>query len=361
MSELRDMRVAELRIRKIILTCDNPWGQAPWVIPKWNMASHKTFALRAHFRYTFRQKSCFTERMIAMTITQLRYFSIAAQMENLSAAANALYITQSSLSKNIASLEKELGVQLFDRKGKTLHLNEAGDYFRESCQKILAEFDDSVERLRQFDLKNDTRIRIGVEGEPGPLISWMSDFREMHPETVFDIDSSLAKSEHPDISEYDVMIYPEGRKYRKYKGFPLYREEYYLAVPDGDPLVGREPISNRHLNGRDMVFLREGNGGYEHPLEICRTLMIETGSIHIVDSETLKRKMIAEGIACGFVSAENAELYRNDRKIWLLPLVSRRFTRQINICFKRKKHLSALAEEFCSYAASCADITDLNE
>ena len=48
-----------------------------------------------------------------MTITQLRYFSIAAQMENLSAAANALYITQSSLSKNIASLEKELGGAAF--------------------------------------------------------------------------------------------------------------------------------------------------------------------------------------------------------------------------------------------------------
>ena len=296
-----------------------------------------------------------------MTIAQLRYFSIAAQMENLSAAANALYITQSSLSKNIASLEKELGVQLFDRKGKTLRLNEAGDYFRESCQKILAEYDESVERLRQYDMKNDTRIRIGVEGEPGPLLSWMADFREMHPEAVFDIDSSLAGNDRPDISEYDVMIYPDSRKYRKFKGYALYTEEYYLAVPDGDPLVGREAVSNKYLSGRDMVFLRDGSGNYEYPLEICRALMIETGSINIVDSEPLKRKMIAEGMCCGFVSAENAELYRNDRKIWLLPLVSRRFARQIHICFKRKKHLSELAEEFCRFVASCADIKDIAE
>ena len=56
-----------------------------------------------------------------MTITQLRYFMIAAQMENLSGAASALYISQSALSKNIASLEKELGMQLFDRRGKSLH------------------------------------------------------------------------------------------------------------------------------------------------------------------------------------------------------------------------------------------------
>ena len=43
-----------------------------------------------------------------MTITQLRYFIVAAQTENLLKAAAALYISQSSLSKNIASLEKEL-------------------------------------------------------------------------------------------------------------------------------------------------------------------------------------------------------------------------------------------------------------
>ena len=44
-----------------------------------------------------------------MTITQLRYFIVAAQTENLLKAAAALYISQSTLSKNIASLEKELG------------------------------------------------------------------------------------------------------------------------------------------------------------------------------------------------------------------------------------------------------------
>ena len=291
-----------------------------------------------------------------MNITQLRYFSIAAQMENLSGAAAALYITQSSLSKNIAALEKELGVQLFDRRGKSLHLNEAGDYFRESCQKILAEYDETMERMRQFDSSNDTKIRIGVEGEAGQLFSWMADFRSMHPETVYDIDSSLTKKDHPDINEYDVMIYPDSRKYRKFKGYPFFTEEYYLAVPEGDPLIGWEPVSNKNLNGRDMVFLREGDGEYEHPFSVCRTLMVETGRINVVDSEPLKRKMISEGIACGFVSAENADLYRNDRHIWLLTLVSRRFDRQMMICFKRSKHLSARGKEFCEYVANCAGI-----
>ena len=80
-----------------------------------------------------------------MTITQLRYFIVAAQTENLLKAAAALYISQSSLSKNIAALEKELGVDLFDRNGKSLRLNEAGGQFLASCQKMLGEFDNVLE------------------------------------------------------------------------------------------------------------------------------------------------------------------------------------------------------------------------
>lgn len=99
-----------------------------------------------------------------MTITQLRYFIVAAQTENLLKAAAALYISQSSLSKNIASLEKELGVDLFDRNGKSLRLNEAGGQFLASCQKMLGEFDNVLEGLKRSEQKNSARVRIGVEG-----------------------------------------------------------------------------------------------------------------------------------------------------------------------------------------------------
>ena len=99
-----------------------------------------------------------------MTITQLRYFIVAAQTENLLKAAAALYISQSSLSKNIASLEKELGVELFDRNGKSLRLNEAGGQFLASCQKMLGEFDSMVEGMKWSGRKRGARIRCLVSG-----------------------------------------------------------------------------------------------------------------------------------------------------------------------------------------------------
>lgn len=291
-----------------------------------------------------------------MTITQLRYFVVAAQTENLLKAAAALYVSQSSLSKNIASLEKELGVELFDRNGKSLRLNESGGQFLAGCQKMLGEFDSVLESLKRSGQKDSARIRIGVEGEIGPLLSWMADFRTIHRETTYEVDSSLGKQTHPDINEYDVMVYPEGRKYSKFKGYPYFMENFLLAVPAGDPLAREKNVSNRELGNRDYVFIRRGEGEIEYPYQICRTLMIELSSEHFVDRESLKRNMIAEGIAFGFVSAENAQFYQADRRLRLLPLISSSFSRQMTICFKRKKHLTPLAENFCAYVSGRASI-----
>ena len=291
-----------------------------------------------------------------MTITQLRYFIVAAQTENLLKAAAALYISQSSLSKNIAALEKELGVDLFDRNGKSLRLNEAGGQFLASCQKMLGEFDNVLEGLKRSEQKNTARVRTGVEGEIGPLLSWMADFQALHPETAYEIDSSLSRQTHPDINEYDVMVYPEGRRYSKFRGYPYFVEQFLLAVPAEDMLARQKTVSIRELGERDYVFIRRGEEGIEHPHKICRALMVELRSEHFVDRESLKRSMIAEGIALGFVSGENAPLYLADGRIRLLPLISSSFSRQMMICFKRKKHLTPLAEAFCAYVSGRASI-----
>lgn len=61
-----------------------------------------------------------------MDIQQIQYFLEVVQSGNFSAAAENLYTTQSSVSKNIKSLEKELDVQLFDRSKRQIQLTESG-------------------------------------------------------------------------------------------------------------------------------------------------------------------------------------------------------------------------------------------
>ena len=69
-----------------------------------------------------------------MNIQNLRYFAIVAKLENVSRAAELMHTSQSSISKNIFTLEEELGTKLFDRHGKKLVLNDAGKRFLQSCE-----------------------------------------------------------------------------------------------------------------------------------------------------------------------------------------------------------------------------------
>ena len=72
--------------------------------------------------------------------------------------------------------------------------------------------------------------------------------QSQHPlTTCYYYTTKWAEQEHPDINEYDVMIYPDARKYRKYSGYPYFTERYCLAVPEGNPLSGQAIVDSRIL------------------------------------------------------------------------------------------------------------------
>lgn len=88
-----------------------------------------------------------------MTLTQLHYFCVLAQTQHMGEAAERLFITQSSVSLAIKHLEEELGVPLFERKGRNVSLNHFGAQFYRDVQPILNQFDEAVKRL--MALKED--------------------------------------------------------------------------------------------------------------------------------------------------------------------------------------------------------------
>lgn len=64
-----------------------------------------------------------------MEWNQLQYFQAVAQLEHFTRASETLSVSQPTLSRAIARLEKEIGVPLFDREGRTVSLNRYGQIF----------------------------------------------------------------------------------------------------------------------------------------------------------------------------------------------------------------------------------------
>src|SRR5579875_959834 len=116
----------------------------------------------------------------AMDLLQLRYFQTVARHEHMTQAAQKLYISQSSLSKTIAHLERELGVTLFDRQGRQIRLNQYGKVFLRRVEQAFAALEDGRREL--VDLIEQERERVVLASMSVYLLpGLLQAFREHHP------------------------------------------------------------------------------------------------------------------------------------------------------------------------------------
>lgn len=116
-----------------------------------------------------------------MELYQLKYFLYAAKYENISKAAQALRVSQPSISRAVASLEKELQVELFERQGKRILLTRAGLTFREQISPILWKLEGLGDEMKKVQKGGDT-IRLNAMSVVPLLSGIIKKFREEEPD-----------------------------------------------------------------------------------------------------------------------------------------------------------------------------------
>jgi DNA-binding transcriptional LysR family regulator len=84
-----------------------------------------------------------------MKMIQLQYFKAVAETNKMTEAARAMCVTPSAISIAIANLEKELGVQLFDRTATSVTLNDAGRYYLETVNSVFATLHEAEDAIRR--------------------------------------------------------------------------------------------------------------------------------------------------------------------------------------------------------------------
>ena len=94
----------------------------------------------------------------------LRHFWMIARHRSVTRAAEKLRISQSTLSEQLAELEAALGQELFERRGKQLHLTEAGQIALEHAETIFNTGHELITRFRQSDQNRQRVLRIGAVG-----------------------------------------------------------------------------------------------------------------------------------------------------------------------------------------------------
>ncbi len=186
-----------------------------------------------------------------MNLYHLRYFVTLAHLEHYTKAAEILTITQPSLSHAISSLEKELGVKLFEKDGRNIVLTKCGQTFLTDIEQSLDKLDSSVKRLRLAGL-GEGRIDIGMLRILGDTVpKYVKRFMDIHSskniQFYFHTSTNLTADIIRDLKDrrYDIAFCSKTENEPSIDFVPVDRQELVLIVPNSHPLATHDTVDLR--------------------------------------------------------------------------------------------------------------------
>ena len=179
-----------------------------------------------------------------MELLQLQYFKTIAECQHITKAANKLMISQPSLSNTLSRIEAELGVQLFDRQGRNIVLNQYGKIVLEHAHNILRELDNIRTEIDAMQQRQEKVITI-ASTDSMYLREWLPAFIRANPDlTIRHTVSTIEKIETDILNGViDFGISSSVSENPSFEHYTLWEDEYVILTPHPNSLSG-EPVRN---------------------------------------------------------------------------------------------------------------------
>ena len=184
-------------------------------------------------------------------LRHLRYFVAVAEAENvLRAATQKLHVSQPAVSRQIRDLEDELGVQLFERTGKSVRLTVAGSVFLKEARAILERTDQAVRNVRDFAQAGETELHVGYAPTvSGHILSaTIRAFQKAMPNVHVKLHDWSNEQIAVGLRDGRLKVALVARAlergpFHDFRFEELLREHVRLAVPPNHPFARRRSVS----------------------------------------------------------------------------------------------------------------------
>lgn len=213
-----------------------------------------------------------------MDIAQIQYVLTVAATGSFSAAADELYISQSSLSKQIIALEKELGTLLFDRSKRQIALTPAGAAFVAHARAIDATYRALLADLSRFKAAPTLRIvAIPVIAQYG-LTDYVACFRSAHPDIDLVLEEREASAILPALDNHQFDLAFVRNNYldaAAYVTRPVADDKMVVVVARKHRLAGRAFLALAELANENHIMFDKGTVVHELAVDACRAAGFE--------------------------------------------------------------------------------------
>ena len=259
------------------------------------------------------------------TIKQLEYFVAVAKMSNFRKAAQKLQVSQPTLTLQIAAMEEEMGMQLFDRSRAGTLLSPAGRDLLPLARDILEHYQQLTDIAEGRGSELAGTFRMGVSPTIGPILlpKVLPQLHKRYPGLQLHVREDIPKQLEAGLEEgkYDIILtvlpmYAGANKIR-----PLFTEPLKVVVLAEHPLANKQKLNGRDLLQQPMLSIDETHHMHKQIMGLCDRYGARLLRQYECNSLSAMRLMLLMGMGIAILPALfiQAELDKSDNvKIFTL-------------------------------------------
>ena len=201
---------------------------------------------------------------MAVTLTQLHAFLAVARRGSVTAAAEELVVTQPSVSAAVSALEREVGVRLTERAGRTLRTTPAGAVYVPYARDVLGLLEQGARAAREVAAEERRTLRVSAVTTAGEFIvpQLIQAFRERRRDIEISLDVGNREVVFRRLLEHEVDVAITGRipDEERMVGHAFADNDFVLVTASDDPLAKRRWVAVEELAGRSWLVREPGSG-----------------------------------------------------------------------------------------------------
>jgi LysR family hydrogen peroxide-inducible transcriptional activator len=284
------------------------------------------------------------------TFRQLRYFDALVRFRHFGAAADHCAVTQPALSTQIQDLEKKLGVELVERRHKSIELTPAGREVAARAARILAEVRDLGEFARHHAAPLYGRLHLGVIPSIAPYLlpPLLPSLRARYPSLELNIRETQTHTLLAELADgrLDLLLIALPIEQADVETLALFEDRFLLAMPSDRPLAGAVKATPELLKNDRLLLLEEGHCLRDQALSVCQLRQADAIDTFGASSLSTIVQMVANGLGLTLLPELSLDVEMKQGNIRLIRFAEPQPSRTVGLAWRttspRRRDFEAL-------------------
>lgn len=291
-----------------------------------------------------------------MDIRALEVFCKICELGSFSRAAEAVLLTQPTVSGHIKTLEEAVGLRLFDRARKRVVPTKAGELLYGYARRILALRAEAQQALDEYKGGIKGALVVGASSIPGGYVlpSLAAQFKATHPDVSLTLRISDSREIARAVTEGQVELGVVGAKFDEarltYEKF--IEDELVLTVPAHHPWAKRPSVRLADLRKEPFILREVGSGSRKTMERVLAEKGVDPQALHVVaemGSTEAVRQGVKAGAGVAIMSCRAIEADVKCRTLFIVPIQDVRITRDFYLITHKTRSRSPLCKAFVAF------------